>query len=576
MKFCLVTISRVWGTKGYLESSVLSPDLTVCIVGDERTGKTCLAHTLAGKEYTEIKHSWYYPEEMEVNITHTINWAAITEQEKIDDLLKQMIQESKVCATRQIKAKKQEALINPSNSYFAPTYLEHKEGEYQLPMPEFCRFTGVTEKYNPGKKYVTLWDCDGSKMFHAFESLFISPDMVCVIAFDASKLQERKEDEVGSAKAVVKGVCKWMEVISSRLLKKTTCDGALSEFYPTFMFVGTKLDKMGMDLKEAKTFAYEKMISLLRLELANKPYAKFIAGSKNGRLLFDDNPCIFFLSNLADKRDPEVITAIQKMVMQAAPPPVVRPTWYTRFERELMMYTCKKREPPPPPKEYSRWSYSYDKPTIFTPSLAPMEDVEKIASECGITEKQEILKALKHFHRRGIFLYFGDVPCLSKALIVHHRWFTKLLIYILSNLRSHPAGLPMGMFAQERSENGFFYQELLDWCIDTFRSNEKRHGESLMDVDGKEIMQLFSKFHLAMDATETSLVSRRSEDYKAGAPFYYMPYFLSPEPARQPNPDSYLMLLHFQSGFVSDVLLHKLMLKVGEWSKGIPKCECIK
>ena len=571
-----MTISRAWATKGYLESSVLSPDITVCIVGDERTGKTCLAHTLAGKEYTEVKHSWYYPEEMEVNINHTINWAALTEQEKIDDLLKQMIKESKDCATRQIKARKREALINPPTSFLSPTYLEHKEGDYQVPMPEFCRFTAITEKYNPGKKYVTIWDCDGSKMFHAFESLLISTEMVCVIAFDASKLLERKEDEVGSAKAVVKGVCKWMEVISSRLWKKTTCDSALSEFYPTFMFVGTKLDMMEMDLKEAKEFAFEKMISLLRLELVNKPYAKFIAGSKNGRLLFDENPCIFFLSNLTDKRDPEVIAAIQTMVMQAAPPPVVRPTWYTRFERELMMYACRKREPPPPPKEYSRWTYSYDKPTIFTPSLAPMEDVEKIASECGITEKEEILKALEHFHRRGIFLHYSDVPCLSKALIVHHRWITKLFIYILSNLRSHPAGLPMGMFAQERSENGFFYQELLDWCIDTFKSNEKRHGESLMDVDGKEIMQLFSKFHLAMDATETSLVSRRSEDYKAGATFYFMPHFLAPEPTRQPNPDSYLLLFHFQSGFVSDVLLHKLMLKIGEWSKGIPKCECIK
>jgi len=546
----------------------------VCIVGDEQTGKTCLAHTLAGKQYTEIKHSTYFPEAMKVNITHTVNWVALTEQEKTDDLLKQMIRESKHCATQQIMAKKEESSLHTSTS-FVPTHPDNTEGMYLLPMPEFCRFTGVTEKYNPDKKFITIWDCDGSKVFHPYQSLLLSAEMICVVAFDASKLQERKEDEVGSAKAVVKGVCKWMEVISSRLLKKTTCDGALSEFYPTFMFVGTKLDKMGMDLKEAKTFAYEKMISLLRLELANKPYAKFIAGSKNGRLLFDDNPCIFFLSNLADKRDPEVIAAIQKKVIQAAPPSTDRPTWYTKFERELMLYACRKREPEPRKPNEPHWSYIYNQPDIFTPSLAPIEDVNTIGKKCGITDSKKILKALQYLHKKSKFLHFHEVPCLAKAVIVHHRWITKLLTYLLTNISCHPAGPPLGIFSHERTEQGLMNQELLDWCIETFNNNEKRHGESIMDVNSKEIMQMFFGHRLAIEATHTALVDKTNNDCRKGLPVYFMPYFLEFEEDRKPNQDTYCIMYHFQSGFIADVLFHKLMFKCGEWSKVIDS-ECLK
>lgn len=557
-----------------MDASYPSPDITVCIVGNEQTGKTCLAHTLAGKQYTEIKHSPYFPEAMKVNITHTVNWAALTEQEKTDDLLKQMIRESKHCATQQIKAKKEESSLHASTS-FVPTHPDNTEDMYLLPMLEFCRFTGVTEKYNPDKKFITIWDCDGSKVFHPYQSLLLSAEMVCVVAFDASKLHDRNTDDVDSAKAVVKGICNWMEMVTSRLCKKTMSDGALSEFYPTFMFVGTKLDLMGMAMKEAEEFARKLIIPLLQEELANKPYARYIVGSKNGRLLFEGNPCVFLLSNLDDKRDPEVIAAIQKKVIQAAPPSTDRPTWYTKFERELMLYACRKREPEPHKPNEPHWSYIYNQPDIFTPSLAPIEDVNTIGKKCGITDSKKILKALQYLHRKGKFLHFSEVPCLAKAVIVHHRWITKLLTYLLTNISCHPAGPPLGIFAQERTEQGLMNQELLDWCIETFNNNEKRHGESIMDVNSKEIMQMFFRHRLAIEATHTALVDKTNDDCRKGLPVYFMPYFLEFEEDRKPNQDTYCIMYHFQSGFIADILFHKLMYKCGEWSKVIDS-ECLK
>ena len=567
----LVTISHTWGSKGYLDASYPSPDITVCILGDEQTGKTCLAHTLSGKEYTEIKHSTYFPEAMKVNITHTVDWKALSEQEKINDLLKQMIQESKQCAAQQIKAKK----VEYSSTSFVPTQPDHTEGMFLLPMHEFCQFASIAEKYNPDKKLITIWDCDGSKVFHPYQSLLLSAEMVCVVAFDASKLHDRNTNDIGAARAVVRGICNWMEIVTSRLCKKTTSDGALSEFYPTFMFVGTKLDLMDMKMNEAEELARKLIVPLLQEELACKPYGRYILGSKTGRLLFEDEPCIFFLSNLDEKRDPKVVTAIQKKVLSAAPPPTHRPTWYTKFEMELMMYACKKREPMPRKPNEPRWSYLYNQPDIFTPSLAPMEEVNVIARNCGITDSKELLKALQYLHQRGKFLHFSKVPCLAKAVIVNHRWFTKLLTYLLTNISCHPAGPPLGIFAQERTEQGMMNQELLDWCIETFNNNEKRHGESIMDVDGKEIMGLFFDHLLAIEATHTALVDKTNDDCRKGQPVYLMPYFLEFEEDRKPNQDTFVILFHFQSGYIADVLFHKLMFRCGEWSKAI-NSECLK
>ena len=54
-----------------------------------------------------------------------------------------------------------------------------------------------------------------------------------------------------------------MDLISCRVSKKSTSDGDLSEFLPTFILVGTKIDLLSSDINEAEKIALQKLVPAL-------------------------------------------------------------------------------------------------------------------------------------------------------------------------------------------------------------------------------------------------------------------------------------------------------------------------
>ena len=495
--------------KAFLDSTLPSPDVRMAMIGTEGSGKTCLGDTLTGQEFKDTTPT-EGADEMEVDAT--------------------------ALPSHFSKAKSHVPSLPMLN-------LPGGDKMYILTIEEFKQLPSIIEKYDPLRRYLNIWDYAGQHVFQHTHGLFVSEEVVCLIVFDASKMLEeiperRYKDDKSPARSSIETITYWMDLISCRVSKKSTSDSDLSEFLPTFILVGTKIDLLSLDIKEAEEIAQQRFVPVFKEKFAGKPFAKHIAGSKNGQLFTRGSQSIFFLSNR--ERNPEVVAKLQQVILEAAPKKS-RPTRLVKMERKLMLLSYKEKI-----------------------SVVDMEQVKELAKSCGISQDdQEMLEVLKFFHQKGTLLYFHQVPALSNVIILCPQWLAKLLTYILTNLICQPAGPPLAQYAEERNKKGLLRQELIDYCIDRFLAEESRKGHKVPKLMGNDVVDLLLNFKLMVDVTEASLGTKKMKLSR----IYLVPHLLPVQefvPAKGP---CYKIFYHFPGHFIPDILLDQLIVKCAEWNK---------
>ena len=545
--------------KIFMSSSVPSPDVRVAMIGSEGAGKTCLGDTLTGEDYKTTSPT-KGADELEVMVKNSIDWSVLTKEEMIDNLQQQVLQEVKHSTAQQPKPAQEDfSTQSVSDASLVPSHspktkpntpslpmLELPGGDkmYILTIEEFKQLPSIIEKYDPLRRYVNIWDYAGQQVFQHTHGLFVSEEVVCLIVFDASKLldevpERRYEGDKSPARSSIDTITYWMDLISCRVSKKSTSDSDLSEFLPTFILVGTKIDLLSPDINEAEEIAYRRFIPVLQEKLAGKPFAKHIAGSKQGQLFTRGSPSVYFLSNRL--RNPEVVAKLQRVILQAAPARS-RPTRLVKMERTLMLLSHK------------------DKLSVIN-----MEQVKEVARSCGISpDGEEVLAVLKFFHQKGTLLYFHQVPALSNVIILCPQWLAKLLTYVLTNLLCQPAGPPLAQYAEERNKKGLLRQELINFCIDQFLNEENRKGCKVPKLMGDDVADLLLKFKLMADVTDTTLAAKASTSKSR---VYLVPHLLPVQPFVPLVGPCYKIFYHFPGHFIPDNLVDQLIVKCAEWNK---------
>ena len=545
--------------KVFMSSSVPSPDVRVAMMGSEGAGKTCLGDTLTGEDFKSTSPT-KGADELEVVVKNAINWSVLSKEEMIDNLQKQVLQEVKHCTAQQSQpvqdvlsapttrsvplASSRSPETRPNTPPLPMLELPGGDKMYILTTEEFKRLPSIIEKYDPLRKYVNIWDSAGQQVFQHTHGLFVSEEVVCLIVFDASKLldevpERRYEGDKSPARSGLDTITYYMDLISCRVSKKSSSDSDLSEFLPTFILVGTKIDILSPDINEAEEIAYQRFAPILQEKLAGKPFAKHIAGSKKGQLFTRGSPSVYFLSNRL--RNPKVVATLQRVILQAAPVRS-RPTRLVKMERTLMLLSHK------------------DKLSVIS-----MEQVKEVAKSCGISPDGEgVLAVLKFFHQKGTLLYFHQVPALSNVIILCPQWLAKLLTYVLTNLLCQPAGPPLAQYAEERNKKGLLRQELINFCIDQFLDEENRKGCKVPRLMGNDVADLLLKFKLMADVTDTPFATKISSSKNR---VYLVPHLL---PVQQFVPLSglyYKVFYLFPGHFIPDNLLDQLIVKCAEWNK---------
>ena len=540
-----------------MDSTLPSPDVKVAMMGTEGSGKTCLGDTLTGQEFKKDTLPTEGADEMEIIVKSAVDWNVITKEQMIDNLQQQVLQEVDHCATK--PAPKDSTLPSSAASVGSSNLpkikpnkapipslpmLELPGGDkmYILTLEEFRKLPSIVEKYDPLRRYVNIWDSAGQQVFQHTHGLFVSEEVVCLIVFDASKLldkvpERRYEGDKSPARSGLDTIAYWMDLISCRVSKKSTSDSDLSEFLPTFILIGTKIDLLNSDISKAEEIASQKIVPILKKKIVGKPFAKHIAGSKNGQLFIPGSQSIFFLSNRV--RNDEVIKNLQHVVLQAASVKY-RPTRLLKMERKLMLLSHQEKL-----------------------SVVDKEQVKEVVRNCGIsTNDKVVVEVLKFFHQKGTLLYFHQIPALSNVIILSPQWLAKLLTYILTNLLCQPAGPPLAQYAEERNSEGLLRQELLNFSIEQFLADEVNKGRKVPRLIGKDVVDLLLKFKLMVDVTNTPLATKKSKDK-----VFLVPHLLPVEtfvPATNPY---YKVLYHFPGKFIPDSLVDQLIVKCAKWNQ---------
>jgi len=356
---------------------------------------------------------------------------------------------------------------------------------------------------------------------------------------------KRYPNDVTPAKSTIKVICYWMELISSRISRRSTDGDDLSILLPTFILVGTHIDELDPDIEKAAELAFQIIVPALIKELASKPFAGHIAGSKNNKLFAKGSSSIFFVSNKDEMRNPVVVNKLKRTVMRAASiTRKVRPIRYVKMERKLMLLAHQ------------------DKMCVIDKSLA-----KEVAESCGIacTDKQ-LVSMLYHFHQKGVLLHFHNVPALSNMIILSPQWLAKLLTYVLTTLKCRPVGPPLALFMEKLEKTGLLEQELLEWSVQQFSKDEVARGHKMLDLPGLSVAELLINFKLMVDVSNTSLVGRTPRG--PGKHLFLAPHLLPVEHLVHSTVFGYYFFYYFPAKFIPEHLVDQLIVKCAEWNGG--------
>ena len=455
--------------------------IKLLLVGAENVGKSCVAATLIGDPFKESSAT----EGADVEICNTSNWQKITTQQLSERLqsgyyhnLKENAESKTSTAEANFLTEKRPNIFNKVVvklfSPFKKNQSSTSEAKEEAPTVEDDEIEGAKSTEIPVKEQkdgidVTILDFAGQTQYHNTHSVFIKKNNIIMVVFNASqplskKVKVRSNTTRSEEMTNSQNIHFWMKTVHS-VCREPGDQNDKASLLPVILLVATHLDLLGDDAEEAK----EKIIQALEKELTEKPYAKHLAGQREGLLNALRKYCIF-LSN--KERDPEAICRLQNIIFEVSSPILAKeyPLVYLKIERAL---------------------FSITKGVIST------KEFQAITSECGLLaelESEEFAAALEYFHYRGTLLHFASIKSLQQLVILSPHWLTKLFSYVLI---AHPYQRIRSTGGREDfsyrilTEKGILLGSFLTYMLTSFNNSENVAG---FGVEREQSIDLMKKF----------------------------------------------------------------------------------
>ena len=320
--------------------------IKLLLVGAENVGKSCVAATLIGDPFKESSAT----EGADVEICNTSNWQKITSQQFFERLqsgylsnLKESAESNASIAEANVLTEKEPNIFTKAVIKFFSSFKRSQQrtstAKQQVPAVEIdeikgAKSTEVTVKEDEDGIDVTILDFAGQTQYHNTHSVFIRKENVIMVVFNASQpLSKSVNIRPGSLRSDAmtnsQNIHFWMKTVHS-VCREPGDKNDKSSLLPVILLVATHLDLLGDSAEEAK----EEIIQTLARELEGKPYAKHLAGHREGILDALRKYCIF-LSN--KDRDPEAVCKLQCTIFEVSSPILSRehPLVYLKIERTL-------------------------------------------------------------------------------------------------------------------------------------------------------------------------------------------------------------------------------------------------
>ena len=532
-----------------------SRNFQLLLVGAENTGKTNLIASFLEEEFVEGQ----LPTEgadVEVCKVYCKDWIRMSHSDKSttlhnqfteqcrDDVLTKLFLSSspnlKPCShmhnppSRQFSITESDVLFTSTNlnkRVASPLLSTTDRKSSKVHQHQHCMRTASlrASQYDSDSLIASLWDFAGQVIFHNSHSVFISDHGVSVITFNASmELTDKIIPREGSPQPLeccttISSIHYWLQVVNSVCSVKGNV-----------LLVGTHIDKLHPDLKEARKIASEKILPTLEEELCGKPYAKHIACIGEGLKVALKQSC-FFVSN--KHRDEELECIKAAAVKIAILLNEEQPIFFLKIEQALLQL---------------------NKQVISIPAMLDLVAKSTFPLEKHSSDLEGILK---YFHNNRTILYFGKIESLKNLVILSPNWLAKLFSYVIA-AQSYRNGSELDWAWKRLTKYGILHECLLEHMLNKFHSDYPITG--LAQVTKQQTVDILLCFHLVARITSKAWFTEEGlPPLPESGDTFIVPSLVCTDDNQNPPETKKERIIYFMfnSGFIPTSLLNQLIAK---------------
>ena len=375
------------------------------------------------------------------------------------------------------------------------------------------------KEVSDGDVRIVILDLGGQEIYYEVHFLFLAPEDIVVLTFDASKgldqpVISRQRLDRFQEKIATRGMQTNLEVIETLFQSiyshcGSTVRGYISKRIPTILMMATHSEGLTNKQKKAIQLQFRKRFS-------DKPFFDHLPS------IFDD--AFHFVDNKF--RDPMVFERVKQVVLKAAKPTIEKecPISYLEFETEL---------------------------------LQASKDKQDIAMTAGI-EQNKLTEVLLHYSYKGILLYYPDVVALQDEVFVHPQEVSDLVSSVISTHDCQPSTADLQRSCTRYDTYGLLEERLLDDLLE-------RCGR----LEQKEIiLALLQKFDLAVQVSVDTKYFDEDDSYdtpKDGRVFVVPSMLVYNEKKFQKQSGDIVVLFHYPDKFLSENVFNHLLVRTIIW-----------
>ena len=516
--------------------------VTIYVLGQQNSGKTCLIGSLLGDEFEERTATQGADVDV-FKIFASSKWSRLKKGEVSKVLQKKYYGKLKVTAEIKISAEQQQPVLKAQNRQQLLESLPELPEAVKADLEQAKTAVLIDDD---GINAI-IWDFAGQSVYYGLHSMFLKEDNVAMIVFDASQCLQDPVKERDSQKdpytqksispttTGCESVCYWLQSIHSICRKDGRPLGAASRFVPTVFLVATHIDLIG-DSKAVEARKKE-VIEQLVLALKDQPFAKHLAGIENGLQIALEENC-FFVSNKV--RNLEEFDRLRVVLVKASQYILSKqhPIVFLNIEKNLL---------------------SLNKTTIST------SEFQSIAHDSGFFAKPdsaELLGSLAHFHQKGTILHFPKAKLLKDVVVLSPDWLTKLFSYIIV---AHPYKIECdhnSKFERLR-DHGILQEEFVTYMVNKFNKEQEKFGLPLTTDQAIEFAQLFD--FMAEVNSNTYFLEELQQPPPSKKRVFVVPPMLSlklPDDLNLPddkNPQARIVYFKFPEGFIPPMVFYQIL-----------------
>ena len=532
-----------------------SRNFQLVLVGAENTGKTSLVSSFLSEEFVE---GWPSTKGADVGVCIVCcqDWMRISHSDKSNILHNQFSEQCKDNVLKKM-AEADSALISSSqpSSYKPPSNastITHSgilftnfpsmacSSKYMMS----CTSETFRDSVQPHQQHKlrallkatqqysdsmigSLWDFAGQAIFHNSHSMFISDGGVTMITFNASmeltdKIIPRKvSPQPPECCTTISSILYWLQVVHSVCLVKENV-----------LLVGTHIDKLHPDVKEARKIASNKILPVLEEELCGKPYAKHIACIHEGLKIALKQSCFFVSNKCRDEGLEHLKIAAVKVATSLRED---KPLFFLKIERAILQL---------------------NKQIISISTMLDLVTENAFSLDMNSPEFKGILK---YFHNNRTILYFSQVESLKDLVILSPNWLVKLFNYVIA-AESYKTGSEFDWAWKRLTKYGILHECLLQHMLDKFHSDYP--VVELLQVTKQQVVDILLCFHLLARITgEAWFAEEGLPPLPKSGDTFIVPSLVCADDHRNPPETEQERIIYFMfnSGFVPTSLLNQLI-----------------